>query len=108
MSFKIEVSEFCERKYKSLLTYIESDENFNHGGIKGVSTKNGSFNKYYDSQTKFTPDQKYFFWMDFIKTKYERGEILIFRTKTDGKIFHLVMIDKENRFLDVYPEGSKI
>jgi hypothetical protein len=108
MSFTIEVSEFCDKKFKQLSSFIESDENVKVGGIKGVSTKNGSYNKYYDSLSKFTPDPRYFFWMDYVKAKYNKGDILIYNTKPGGKIFHLVLNGKESGFLDVYPGGCKI
>jgi hypothetical protein len=108
MSFSIEVSEYCDKKFKSLHSFIDSDENVKSGGIKGVSAKNGSYNKYYDTLSKFTPDPRYFSWMNYIKGKYKKGDILIYNTKPGGKNLHLIINGKENGFLDVYPEGCKI
>ena len=48
---------------------LKKCENTKIGGIKGVSTKNGSYNKDYDSQSKFTLDPKYFFLDGLYKRK---------------------------------------
>ena len=69
MSFSNEMKEFCDEKFKQLTSFINSDENIKIGGIKGVSTKNGSYNKDYDSQSKFTLDPKYFFLDGLYKRK---------------------------------------
>jgi len=53
MRFSNEVSEFCNKKFKSLHSFIDSEENIKSVGIKGVSTKNGSYNKYYDTLSDF-------------------------------------------------------
>ena len=108
MSFSNEIKEFCDENFKQLHSFINSDENTKIGGIKGVSTKNGSYNKYYDSLSRFTPDPRYFFWMDYVKEKCKKGDIMIYNTKPGGKLFHLVINGKESGFLDVYPEGCKI
>jgi len=101
-----ELKEFLNKKFEHLPTFINSQSNKN--GKVGVFCKNGDYNTYYEKQTRFTPDPRYFFWMDFIKTKQLNGEISIYRDKPNGKLFYLILVGQEDKFIEIFPNGCSI
>jgi hypothetical protein len=101
-----EALEYCNLKFEDLDSFIKSPANSQ--GIQGFFCRNGEFNRYYESKTRFNPDPRYFTWLDYIKEKYKKGAISIYKNSPTGKYLYLVLKGKEKVFLEAYPNGCPI
>lgn len=99
-----ETKEYCILKLHELEYYIDSEEN-SVFGIKGVAVKNGDFNKFYIKKKRFSPDQRNFEWLKYLKENIDNLPYKLFTIKPNGKNIYIVKKDKLDLFKKKYSEA---
>lgn len=95
-------------KKVGLLNNIIYSPDYNTKGIVGVAIKNGELNNRYISEYQFSPDQRNFWWLSYLKNNIDKLPFKLYTAKPNGKIIYIVKKDKIKLFKKTYPKQQKI